>query len=75
MTLLTSRLNSALRNYDFKRKVNGEGRKKGMRHYAELFITKHDIIDPFDKGDQLWNETKIEERTQRLKEEFMEIWG
>jgi len=74
MTLLKSRLNSALKHLDFERKINGEGRKKGIRHYAELFITKEDIVDPFDQGDKVWNENKIEERTNRLVEEFIEIW-
>lgn len=75
MTLLTSSLNSALRNYDFEKKINGEGGKKGMRAYAELLITRDDIITPFDKGDKIWNETKIEERTKKLEGEIKQIWG
>lgn len=74
MTLLRSRLNASLRNYDFERKINGEGRKKGMRHYADLLITR-DIIEKFDKGDKTWNEEKIENRTKELMDIFLEIWG
>jgi len=74
MTLLRSRLNTSLRNYDFERKINGEGRKKGIRHYADLLITK-DIIEKFDEGDKTWNEGKVENRTKELMNIFLEIWG
>ena len=75
MTLLTSSLNSALRNYAFEKKINGEERKKGIRAYADLSITKDDIIIPFDNGDKIWDEAKIIERTQKLEEEIKQIWG
>jgi len=75
MTLLTARLNSALRNYDFERKVLGEGRKRGIKAYGELFITKQDIIEPFENGMKIWNERRIEERTKKFFQEFNEIWG
>jgi len=75
MTLLTARLNSALKNYDFERKVLGEGRKKGIKAYGELFITKQDIVEPFEAGIRVWDESRIEERTRNLFQEFNEIWG
>lgn len=75
MTLLRSRLNSALRNYDFPRKMEGEGRKKGIINYADLSITKDDIVTPYNNGDHTWNEEKIEKRTENLKKEIKEIWG
>ncbi|GEM_PF-3472404 len=59
MTLLNSRLNTSLRNFIFKRKIEGEGRKKGIRHYSELWITKSDIIDKYDNGEKIWNEVSI----------------
>ena len=74
MTLLRSRLNASLRNYDFERKINGEGRKKGIRHYADLLITK-DIVERFDQGDKTWNEEKIENRTKEFTDMFLKIWG
>ncbi len=73
MTLLRGRLNASLRNYDFERKINGEGRKRGIRHYADLLITK-DIVEKFDQGDKTWNEEKIEKRTKNLMDYFVEIW-
>lgn len=74
MTLLNSSLNTSLRNYDFERKITGEGRKKGIRAYADLSITRDDILVPFERGEKIWNERSIAERTRRLTEEFLQIW-
>jgi len=74
MTLLKTSLNSALRNYSFEKKMAGEGRKKGIKTYAELSITKEDIVKPYENGDKNWDEKKIEERTNKLEKEIMEIW-
>lgn len=74
MTLLKSKLNSSLKNCDFKTKIEGDGKKKGMRHYSDLIITKM-IIEQFDKGDKVWDEFKIEDRTKFLLKYFLEIWG
>jgi hypothetical protein len=75
MTLLTSSLNSALRNYDFDKKVIGDGQKRGMKAYAALSITKDDIVAKFEMGDNLWDEDKIIRRTEKLSEEISQIWG
>lgn len=74
MTLLTSKLNKKLRNYDFASKVNGTiiDRKKrsGMKEYAALSITKEVVSqDPL-----VWDEEHIYDRTARLITEFIEIW-
>lgn len=75
MTLLKSSLNTALRNYEFKRKVEGEGRKRGIKHYAELGITKLDVVAPFDAGDQTWDETKIRNRNAEITADVLAIWS
>jgi hypothetical protein len=75
MTLLTSSLNSTLRNYIFEKKMNGEGRKKGIKAYADLSITKDDIVTPFGNGDTVWDEDKIIERTAKIEKEISQIWG
>lgn len=75
MTLLNSRLNTSLRNYIFERKIEGEGRKKGIRYYSELWITKADIIDRYDSGEKIWNELSIAKREKALYEELIEIWA
>lgn len=74
MTLLKSKLNASLKNSDLKTKIEGDGKKKGMRYYSELTITKI-IIEQFEKGDVVWDELKIEERTNFLLNKFLEIWG
>ena len=75
MTLLTGNLNSSLRNAPFGRKITGEGQKKGMAVYGTLSITRRDIINPFVSGDELWDEAKIEGRTEALENELLTIWG
>ncbi|GHU34324.1 hypothetical protein FACS1894105_00890 [Clostridia bacterium] len=74
MTLLKSKLNTSVRNYEFARKIDGEGRKHGIRHYAELGITKIDILGKYDSGDKVWNEAKICERTKQLTDDVLKIW-
>lgn len=74
MTLLNSRLNTSLRNYAFEHKINGEGRKKGIRSYADLSITKDDIVMLFDNGDKIWDEEKIYNRTNNIGKEILSIW-
>ena len=74
MTLLNSRLNTSLRNYPFEKKIEGEGRKRGIRHYSELCITKADILLPYDQGNILWDERNICNRTKLLVNEILEIW-
>lgn len=74
MTLLNTSLNTSLKNYDFERKINGESRKKGIRTYSDLSITKNDILIPFDSGSKIWNEKSITDRTSKLYQEILQIW-
>jgi len=74
MTLLTTSLNSSLKNFEFKRKVDGEGRKKGIKHYSSLSVTSEDIVGPYNSGDAVWDEFKISARTKKLTEEVLSIW-
>ena len=75
MTLLKSSLNTSLRNYEFKRKVEGDGRKRGIKAYAELGITKFDIVAPYDAGEVVWDETKIKKRTAEITSDVLAIWN
>jgi hypothetical protein len=74
MTLLNSRLNTSLRNYIFERKIEGEGRKKGIRKYSDLQITK-DIIFLYDNGDNYWDERVINKRKREFEIEILNIWN
>lgn len=75
MTLLTRNLNSSLRDESFEVKVEGRNRMRGMKHYGSLKITTDDILAPFDAGDRVWDEAKIEARTAALEAEFLTTWG
>jgi len=75
MTLLKSSLNSALRNYDFERKIKGDGRKRGIQYYAELGITKTDIVAPYDTGNTEWNESRIIARGNDITNDVLTIWS
>lgn len=68
MTLLNSKLNTSLRNYDFNRKVQGEGRKRGMKDLADCMITK----ELFNLT--VWNETSIRERTAVISNTIKTLW-
>lgn len=72
MALLVSSLNTSIRNYEFKRKMEEEGRKAGVKKYDYLLYTK-DITALYDKGD-IWDETKIHNRTRQLTDEILKMW-
>ncbi len=72
MALLVSVLNTSIRNYDFTRKMQGEGRKKGVKQYDYLLYTK-DITSLFDRGVQ-WDESEIKKRTDAITKEIIAIW-
>jgi hypothetical protein len=74
MTLLNSRLNTSLRNYIFERKIEGEGRKKGIRKYSDLQITK-DILFSYDEGNNYWDERVINKRKKEFENEILNIWN
>lgn len=73
MTLLTSSLNSAVKNRDFDMKMNGSGKKRGIKAYSDLSITK-EVVLAYEDGDHLWDEVKIDGRTQQLAEDVLQIW-
>lgn len=75
MTLLSGKLNTAIKNKSFREKIEGTSKRKGVRTYASLSITSQDIIaDVFDKNKN-WNEQKIYERQEKLFGEIEQIWG
>lgn len=73
-TLLTSKLNSSLRNESFEYKIEGKDlRRQGYRSHTTLSITR-DIVEQYDNGDKVWDEEHIEVRTQQLYHDFLNIW-
>ena len=72
MTILNRKLNSSLSNKTMKEKLDGKGRKKGMRIYTSLDVAQ-EVIKLFDDKGR-WNEKIIRERTNKLYAEFLKIW-
>ncbi len=72
MALLVSNLNSSVRNYEFKRKMEGEGRKAGIKKYDYLLYTK-DVTSLYDKG-EIWDEISIRKRTEEITQEILKEW-
>lgn len=72
-TLLTSSLNSTVKNSDFYHKINGlSSNKPGYKSHTSLLLTK-ELVEKA-AGDLLWDEEHIDARTNRLYKEFVEIW-
>ena len=75
MTLLNGRLNASISNNNFQKKMEGDGKKKGVIKYSSLSVTKDDLVESiFNKGKQ-WNEQVIHERENYLGNEVVELWG
>lgn len=78
MALLSGSLNSAISNYEFERKINGDpkGRmknKEGIRAYATLATTV-EIVAIYDEKKK-WDETDIRKRTNKFAKDILEIWA
>lgn len=69
MTLLNSKLNTSVSNFEFKRKINGEGRKNGIKDLADCMITR-ELLEK-----QSWDERSIRERTVKLSKIIKTLWG
>lgn len=75
MTLLNGRLNASISNNNFQKKMEGNGKKKGVIKYSSLSVTKDDLVESiYNKGKQ-WNEQVIHERENYLGNEVVELWG
>lgn len=75
MTLLSKKLNKEIRNYEFRIKIEGDGKIKGIKDYSSLSITVDDIIKGVYEQNKEWNEKEINKRAELLADEIIEIWG
>ena len=75
MTLLNGRLNASISNSDFKKKMEGEGKKGGVKKYSSLSVTKDDLIENVYEKNKPWNEQTIIERELYLGKEVVDLWG
>lgn len=74
MTLLTSKLNTAISNSEFSIKLNGNQRRKGIKHYTDLSLTKEIYQLPNGLERTNWDERDIRARNQYLYNEIVQIW-
>lgn len=72
-TLLTTNLNSSVKNAAFTTKIKGDGQHKpGYEAYTTLFVTK-EIVEQA-KLDPVWDEEHIAKRKEKLYGEFLILW-
>ena len=69
LTILTTSLNTSIRDADWNTKKNGRGEKHGLRHYASSIETFSPYLEKPD-----WNEEVIQERATYLYTKAKEIW-
>ena len=69
LTILTGSLNRSIKNADWNTKKNGNGKKDGLKIYAEGIETFSPYLELSD-----WDETSIKNRSSYLKEKFFEVW-
>ncbi len=69
MTLLNKKLNASVSNYDFKRKIEGEGKKRGMKELADCLIAR-ELLEK-----KIWDEREIRKRTAELSKIIRKLWG
>ena len=46
-----------------------------MKEYADLSITRRDIVEDIYEAGLSWNEYRIAKRAEKLGREIVEIWG
>ncbi len=79
LTLLRNSLNCAVKNSNFKTKIEGipgTGRQKAKEGYqgnVSLNITE-EIVRQYDQGRKEWNEDRIDERRNQFAREIIGLW-
>lgn len=69
LAIITSSLNSSIRDSDWDTKKNGRADKKGLKQYSAGLETLGDFLDENE-----WNETTIQNRANYLAEKAVSIW-
>lgn len=70
LALLTQSLNSSISNNSWNIKLNGNGRKKGLKEYASGLDTMTYVLSQTD-----WDESKIDTRADWLFDNARTIWN
>ena len=69
LTLLTQKLNTSIRDFDWKTKVVGNGKKPGLKQCSNGIEIFADYIDLTE-----WDESVIDERTTFLESRSLDLW-
>lgn len=69
LSLLSSSLNTSIRDGDWQTKRSGKGKRHGLDHYAAGLETLAE-----DLSNESWTESHIRSRGQRLAEQAIEVW-
>ncbi len=69
LAIITSSLNTSIRDADWQTKKNGRGDKKGLKEYASGLETMNKYLE-YDE----WNESTIDERAEFLYEKAQGVW-
>ncbi|KIR03777.1 hypothetical protein P261_02592 [Lachnospiraceae bacterium TWA4] len=77
MALLSGSLNSAISDYDFSRKIEGDTtgklkKKEGIRAYAMLTSSRK-VVETYD-ANGVWNEVEIRKRTNQFMKDIIKVW-
>ena len=70
LSLLSSSLNSSIRDGDWQTKKTGKGSRHGLLHYAQGLETLTD-----DLNSDVWNEDLIRSRGVRFSEQAIQVWS
>lgn len=70
LTIITSSLNSSIRDSAWEIKKNGKGNKKGLKAYASGLDIMNDILDK-----DVWDEKAISQRASFLANKSLEAWN
>ena len=75
MTLLSSKLNSTIRDGSIRDKIDGKNGRPGVAALASQIHYTKEVIDEVQANGYVWNEKLIRDRTNRLTAEFLATWG
>ena len=69
LAIITSSLNSSIRDSSWEIKVNGQKDKKGLKEFTAGLETMNNCLDLAQ-----WNETTIKNRAAFLAQKALEVW-
>lgn len=69
LAIVTTSLNSAIRDADWDKKLDGTSSKGGLKKYATGLVTMESVLNSSD-----WDEDHISERADWLADKAIEVW-